>query len=92
MNKVELARQLSKNTEFKNKDCNLLIDEMVNIIQGELAQGNRVQISGFGYFDVQNRKSRKGVNPRTKEAMQIPACRCACFKSGKTLRETLNAK
>jgi DNA-binding protein HU-beta len=64
-------------------------DPTVGIIAEELKQGGKVAISGFGTFEVRQRKARQGRNPHTGEALDIPASRAPAFKPGKPLKETL---
>lgn len=90
MNKAGLIEKLSQQTGVEKKDCKTMVEAALSIIEQELAEGERVQLAGFGCFEVQNRHSREGVNPRTKERMMIPACKCPSFKAGKVLKSAVN--
>lgn len=90
MNKAGLIEALSRETGLDKKDCKKMVETTLEIIENRLAEGERVQLAGFGCFEVQNRHSREGVNPRTKERMRIPACKCPSFKAGKVLKGVVN--
>lgn len=90
MNKAGLIDALSEQTGLDKKDCKKMLETTMDIIENQLAAGERVQLAGFGCFEVQNRHSREGVNPRTKERMMIPACKCPSFKAGKVLKGAVN--
>ena len=91
MNKAGLIEALAKETGLDKKDCKVMVEATLRIIEEQLAEGERVQLAGFGCFEVQNRHSREGVNPRTTERMMIPACKCPSFKAGKVLKSAVNA-
>lgn len=90
MNKASLIDALAKQTGLDKKECKKMVETTLQIIEDQLAAGERVQLAGFGCFEVQSRHSREGVNPRTKERMMIPACKCPSFKAGKVLKSAVN--
>lgn len=90
MNKAGLIDALSQQTGIDKKECKKMVEVTLTLIEQQLAAGERVQLAGFGCFEVQSRHSREGVNPRTKERMMIPACKCPSFKAGKVLKSAVN--
>jgi DNA-binding protein HU-beta len=89
MNKTELIAAASESTGMTKKDTERVLNAAIDAITAELAKGNRVQLSGFGIFEVKNREARVGRNPRTKEAIEIPASRTPVFKPSKALKDTV---
>ncbi len=93
MNKTELVDKLAKKTGFTLKDSKLLVDAIFStvpkegIIASELNRGNRVQITGFGTFQIRKRKKREGRNPQAGEPIQIPASRFPAFSAGRSLKD-----
>ncbi len=93
MNKTELVDKVAKKTGFTLKDSKLLVDAIFStvpkegIIASELNRGNRVQITGFGTFQIRKRKKREGRNPQTGEPIQIPASRFPAFSAGRSLKD-----
>ncbi len=90
MNKAGLVDALSQQTGIDKQECKKMVEVTLTLIEQQLAAGERVQLAGFGCFEVQSRHSREGVNPRTKERMMIPACKCPSFKAGKVLKSAVN--
>ena len=89
MNKTELIAAASESTGMTKKDTERVLNAAIDAITAELAKGNRVQLSGFGICEVKNREARVGRNPRTKEAIEIPASRTPVFKPSKALKDTV---
>ena len=95
MNKTELVDKVAKKTGFTLKDSKLLVDSIFStvpkegIIASELNRGNRVQITGFGTFQIRKRKKREGRNPQTGEPIQIPASRFPSFSAGRSLKDRI---
>lgn len=87
MNKTELIDVLSEETTFSKKDINRVLDSLVRIIERCLKKGEKVSITGFGSFWISERSARKGINPATKEKIDIPSVNVPKFKAGKNLRE-----
>ena len=89
MNKPELIAAVAEKSGLTKKDAERVINATFEAITASLEQGNKVQISGFGIFEVKEREARIGRNPRTKEAIQIPATRLPAFKASKALKDTV---
>ena len=87
MNKNELIAAVAENSGLTKKDTERVINAALDAISAQLAAGNRVQLTGFGIFEVKDRQARVGRNPRTKEAVQIPAPKTPVFKPSKALKE-----
>lgn len=90
MNKTELIASVAEKTGLTKKDAERVINATFDTIAASLAEGNKVQLSGFGIFEVKAREARVGRNPRTKEEIQIPASRQPAFKASKALKETVS--
>ena len=91
MNKMELVKAVADQTGLSKEDAKLAVDAVTDIISEELANGGKVQLVGFGTFDVTERDAREGRNPRTGESMTIPASRMPKFRAGKALKDKVNA-
>ena len=89
MNKTELIASVAEKTGLTKKDAERVINATFETITASLAKGNRVQLSGFGIFEVKTREARVGRNPRTKEEIQIPSSRQPAFKASKTLKDII---
>lgn len=89
MNKTELVAAVAEKTGLTKKDAERVINATVDTITESLVKGDKVQVSGFGIFEVKARDARVGRNPRTKQAIQIPATRLPAFKASKTLKDTV---
>jgi len=89
MNKTELIAAVAAKTGITKKDAERVVNATVESITESLVKGDKVQISGFGNFEVKAREARVGRNPRTKQAIQIPATRLPVFKASKALKETV---
>ena len=86
MNKVDLVSAVAKQAELSKKDAGLAVDA----ISEALEKGDKVQLIGFGTFDVSERAAREGRNPRTGETMKIAASKAPRFKAGKALKDRVN--
>ena len=87
MNKTELIAAAADSTGLTKKDTEKVLNAALESIAAALAQGDKVQISGFGSFEVKEREARVGRNPQTGEAMEIAASRIPAFKAGKALKD-----
>ncbi|MGC2310088.1 MAG: HU family DNA-binding protein [Candidatus Babeliaceae bacterium] len=87
MNKTELINSLSEETTFAKKDITRVLDALTRTIVRLLKKDDKLQWSGFGTFTVACRPARKGINPATKERIDLPETRVAKFKPGKNLKE-----
>ena len=89
MNKTELIAAVAEKTAMSKKDSEKAVCAILDAVTEALAAGDKVQLVGFGTFEVKERAAHMGRNPRTKEAMEIPASRVAGFKVGKALKEAI---
>ena len=89
MNKTELIAAVAEKTGMTKKDAERVINAAFETITANLIKGEKVQISGFGGFEVKAREARVGRNPRTKESIQIPATRLPAFKAAKALKDVV---
>lgn len=89
MNKTELVAAVAEKAGMTKKDAERVVNATVDTIIQNLVKGEKVQISGFGNFEVKVREARVGRNPRTKESIEIPATRLPVFKASKVLKDTV---
>ena len=89
MNKKELIAAAAAKAGTTQKDAENVINAALETLTAALANGERVQVSGFGIFEVKTREARVGRNPKTKEAINIPAAKVPAFKASKTLKDTI---
>ena len=89
MNKTELVSVVSEKTEFSKKESAQIVDALFASIEEALAKGEKVQLIGFGTFEVRHRAARKGRNPQTGDEIEIPASEVPAFKPGKALKEAV---
>ena len=92
MNKSDLVSAVADKASITKKDAEKSINTIVEVITDELAKGGKVQLVGFGTFDVAERAAREGRNPQTGEPMKIPASKAPRFKVGKVLKDAVNGK
>lgn len=90
MNKAELINAVAASADVSKKDAEAVITAMLETITEALKQGDKVQLVGFGSFEVKKRAARIGRNPRTKEEIEIPATVLPVFKAGKLLKDTVS--
>ncbi len=91
MNKAELITKMAEKSQLTKKDTELALNSFIETVEDTLASGEKVQLVGFGTFEVRDRKPRQGRNPRNPEqVIQIPASKAPVFKAGKTLKEKVN--
>ena len=89
MNKSELTAAAAQAAGVTKKDAERVLNAALDIISASLVSGDKVQLSGFGNFEVKDREARVGRNPRTKEAIEIPATRTPIFKPSKALKDSV---
>ena len=89
MNKKELIAAAAAKAGTTQKDAEAVINAALETLTAALANGDRVQVSGFGIFEVKTREARVGRNPKTKEAINIPASKVPAFKASKTLKDAV---
>lgn len=92
MNKSELIAAIAAKTGETKKDAEATLNAFVDVVTDALVKGDKVQLVGFGTFEVRKRAARKGRNPQTKEEIKIPASKAPVFKAGKALKELVNKK
>ena len=89
MNKTELVKAVSTQAELTQKDAAKVVDALFETISNTLAKEEKIQLIGFGTFEVRERSARKGRNPQTGEEIDIAASKVAAFKPGKELKEAV---
>ena len=89
MNKTELVAVVAEKSGITKKDAERVVSATFETITAQLMKGEKVQISSFGIFEVKEREARVGRNPRTKEAIEIPASKAPAFKPSKALKDTI---
>lgn len=90
MNKTDLVAAMADQAELSKKDAEKALKAFVDVITDELKAGGKVQLVGFGSFEVADRAARNGVNPLTGKPMNVPACKAPKFKAGKALKDEVN--
>ena len=90
MNKAELINAVAEKASLSKKDSEAAVSAMLDAVTAALRDGEKVQLVGFGSFEVKKREARVGRNPETKEAIQIPASTVPTFKAGKALKDAVS--
>lgn len=90
MNKTELTAAMAEQAGISKKDAEKALKAFTEVVTDELKKGGKVQLVGFGTFEVSERAAREGRNPQTNEPMPIPASKAPKFKAGKALKDMLN--
>ena len=90
MNKTELIAKVAADTDLTKKDAAAAVESVLAAITDTVAAGDKVSLTGFGIFESKHREARTGRNPRTKEAVEIPAYTAPVFKAGKAFKEKVN--
>ena len=90
MNKTELTAALAANAGLSKKDAEKVLNSFVDVVTETLAKGEKIQIVGFGSFEVKTRPARVARNPRTGEEIKIEASKAPVFKAGKALKDSVN--
>ncbi|MBA3426841.1 MAG: HU family DNA-binding protein [Rubrobacteraceae bacterium] len=89
MNKTSLIQEIADRTDASKSEAQKFFDAFTNVVQDSLKKGEDVQITGFGKFYVQKREAREGINPQTKQKINIPASRVPKFTAGNALKDQL---
>ncbi len=89
MNKTELIAAIAEKAELSKKDAEKALAAFIESVEGALAKNDKVQLVGFGTFEVKTRAARKGRNPRTKQEITIPASKAPAFKAGKAFKDAI---
>ena len=92
MNKSDLIAAIAAKTGETKKSAEANVNSFVEVVTEALVKGDKVQLVGFGSFEVRKRAARKGRNPQTKEEIKIPASKAPVFKAGKALKDLVNKK
>ncbi len=90
MNKTELVAAIAEQAELSKKDSEKALKAFIDVVADELKKGEKIQLVGFGTFEVIERAAREGRNPLTGETMQIKASKAPKFKAGKALKDAVN--
>lgn len=89
MNKLELVAAMAEKSGLSKKDCEDALGALMDTVTDALKKGYKVQLVGFGSFEVKQRAARMGLNPRTQKPVQIPAVKVPVFKPGKALKDSI---
>ena len=89
MNKNELIASVAEKAEISNKDADVAVKAVTEVLAEALAQGDKISLVGFGTFSVRERAARSGINPLTKEKMEIAAAKVPAFKAGSVLKDAV---
>ena len=92
MNKTEMVAAIAKKTELSKKDAEKALKAFTDVVGAQLKKGDKIQLVGFGTFEVVKRAAREGRNPQTGKTMKIKASKAPKFKAGKALKDAVNAK
>ena len=92
MNKSELIAAIAAKTGETKKNAEATVNAFIEVVTETLVEGDKIQLVGFGSFEVRKRAARKGRNPRTKAEIKIPASKAPVFKAGKALKDLVNKK
>ena len=90
MKKLQLTDAVAAKAQITKKEAAAVVDAVLDVIAEALVAGDDVKITGFGGFEVKTRAARTGRNPKTGEAVEIPASKCVTFTAGSTLKEKVN--
>ena len=91
MNKTELIAAVAEKAEISKKDSEKALKAFIDVVTDELKNGEKIQLVGFGTFEVSERAAREGRNPQTGKTMKVEACKAPKFKAGKALKDAINA-
>lgn len=92
MNKLELVAKIAEDANLTKKEAEAALNAFIGAVETALKKGKKVQLVGFGSFEVKSRRARKGRNPQTKEEIVIPASKAIAFKAGKPLKDLVNKR
>ena len=90
MNKADLVSMIAAKSNLTKKDSESALNAFMETVEGALKKGEKIQLVGFGTFEVRERNARNGINPKTKETIKIPASKAPVFKAGKALKDSCN--
>ena len=92
MTKAELIAAVAAKADITKKDADKAVSAVISSIEEALVKGEKVQLVGFGTFEVRDRKAKEAINPATKQKIKVPAKKAPAFKAGKALKEAVNTK
>ena len=92
MNKTDLIARIAEDADLTKKSAEAALNAFIGAVEGSLKKGEKVQLVGFGSFEVRKRAARKGRNPQTKEEIKIPASKAPVFKAGKASKDLVNKR
>ena len=90
MNKAELVAAMAEKAEISKKDAEAAVKAFTDVVAEALKAGDKIQLVGFGTFEVRERAAREGINPRTKEKIEIAATKVPAFKAGRALKDAVS--
>ena len=90
MTKADLITSVAQKAEMTKKDADAAVSAFIDSVTEALKKGEKVQLVGFGSFEVRTRAAREGVNPQTQKKIKIPASKVPAFKAGKALKDAIN--
>ena len=91
MNRTELVAAMAEKSQLSKKDAESALKAFIDVVSEEMQKGEKIQLVGFGTFEVSERAAREGRNPQTGKTMKIDACKAPKFKAGKALKDAVNA-
>ena len=92
MTKADLITKIAEKSELSKKDSEKALNAVIAAVTDALGEGDKVQLTGFGTFEVRDKKEKEAINPRTKEKIIVPARKSPAFKAGKALKDAVDAK
>ena len=92
MNRTELVEAMAKKADLSKKEADAALKALIDTVGAQLKKGDKIQLVGFGTFEVAKRAARKGKNPQTGEVIKIAASKSPKFKAGKALKDLVNKK
>lgn len=92
MTKADLITKIAEKSELSKKDSEKALNAVIAAVTDALIEGDKVQLTGFGTFEVRDKKEKEAINPRTKEKIIVPARKSPAFKAGKALKDAVDAK
>ena len=92
MTEADLITKIAEKSELSKKDSEKALNAVIAAVTDALVEGDKVQLTGFGTFEVRDKKEKEAINPRTKEKIIVPARKSPAFKAGKALKDAVDAK
>ncbi len=92
MTKADLITKIAEKSELSKKDSERALNAVIASVTEALTAGEKVQLTGFGTFEVRDKKEKEAINPKTKEKIKVPARKSPAFKAGKALKDAVDVK